>query len=283
MSAIRVENLTFAYDGRPVIEGITLDVKAGELLALVGPNGSGKTTLLRAISGVLPAGQGAVYLDFDENHPQMVTKLSARELARSLAVVEQEVHVAFDFTVREIVSLGRLPHAHKLKSFSVPDQRVVEEAMQRVEIEQFADRNIHALSSGERQRVFLAMALAQEPKVLLLDEPTAHLDLKYQIEIMELVRGLADQGLTVMAALHDLNLAARYSDRVAVLSQGRFAGCGPPREMLTSELIQKVWGVQVEVVHRFGEEGIWVIPCGPAVLSSSTNAPGRKCAPDGVG
>lgn len=283
MSAIRVENLTFAYDGRPVIEGITLDVKAGELLALVGPNGSGKTTLLRAISGVLPPGQGAVYLDFDDHHPQMVTELSARELARSLAVVEQEVHVAFDFTVREIVSLGRLPHAHKLKSFSVPDQRVVEEAMQRVEIEQFADRNIHALSSGERQRVFLAMALAQEPKVLLLDEPTAHLDLKYQIEIMELVRGLADQGLTVMAALHDLNLAARYSDRVAVLSQGRFAGCGPPREMLTSELIQKVWGVQVEVVHRSGEEGIWVIPCGPAVLSSSANAPGRKCAPDGVG
>lgn len=258
MSAIRVENLAFAYDGRPVIEGITLGVKAGELLVLVGPNGSGKTTLLRAISGVLPPGQGAVYLDFDDHHPQMVTELSARELARSLAVVEQEVHVAFDFTVREIVSLGRLPHAHKLKPFSVPDQRKVEEAMQRVEIEQFSDRTIHALSSGERQRVFLAMALAQEPNVLLLDEPTAHLDLKYQIEIMELIRALADQGLTVIAAVHDLNLAARYSDRVAVLSRGQLVSCGPSREVLTKELIGTVWGVEVQILKD--QAGLWITP-----------------------
>jgi iron complex transport system ATP-binding protein len=249
VSAVRVENLTFAYDGRPVLQGITLDVRAGEFLALIGPNGSGKTTLLRAISGVLPVTAGAVYVQVVDRGAHLVSELSAQELARSLAAVEQETYVAFDFTVREIVALGRLPHLNKLQAFSASDQRRVDEVMQRVGITQFAERSVQSLSSGERQRVFIAMALAQEPKVLLLDEPTAHLDLRYQLEIMELVRGLVDRGLAVIAAVHDLNLAARYSDRVAVLSQGRVVNCGPPQEMLTSELIEEVWGVKVELVH----------------------------------
>jgi iron complex transport system ATP-binding protein len=174
--------------------------------------------------------------------------------------VEQEVQVAFDFTVREVVSLGRLPHLRKPKPFSALDERIVNAAMERVQILQLAGRSVQSLSSGERQRVFLAMALAQEPKVLLLDEPTAHLDLKYQIEFLELIRELANRGLAVIASVHDLNLAAQYANRVAVLSQGSIAGCGPPREILTSELIQRVWGVQVNVVQRSEEEGIWILP-----------------------
>ncbi|OGF55095.1 MAG: hypothetical protein A2Z21_04760 [Candidatus Fraserbacteria bacterium RBG_16_55_9] len=258
MTVIRVENLTFAYNSRPVFEGITLDVKAGELLALVGPNGSGKTTFLRAISGVLPVNAGAVYLNLRGESPRLVSTLVPKELARSLAAVEQEVHVEFDFTVREIVALGRLPHSHRLNPFSMQDKRIVEEAMERLAITPFAERSIQTLSSGERQRVFLAMALAQEPRVLLLDEPTAHLDLKYQIEIMELIRELADQSLTVIAAIHDLNLAARYADRVAVLSQGRLAACGHPRPLLTEELIESVWGVRVRVLQD--RAGLWIIP-----------------------
>lgn len=259
MSAIRIENLAFAYNGRPVLDGITLDVKAGELLALVGPNGSGKTTLLRAVSGVLPVNAGAVYLDLGEESAQQISMIAPRELARSLAAVEQEVHVAFDFTVREIVALGRLPHSHRLLNpFSMRDTRIVEEAMECMAITPVAERSIQTLSSGERQRVFLAMALAQEPKVLLLDEPTAHLDLKYQIEIMELIRKLADQGLTVIAAVHDLNLAARYADRVAVLSQGRLISCDHPHAILTEELIEFVWGVKVRVLQD--QAGLWIIP-----------------------
>ncbi len=258
MTAIRVEDLTFAYKGRPILAEITLAVKAGEFFALIGPNGSGKTTLLRAISGVIPMDTGTVYLDFVDGQSHPVSQLAPKELARSLAALEQEVHVAFDFTVRETVSLGRLPHSRKLKPLAEEDRRVVEEAMERVGVAQFADRSIHSLSSGERQRVFLAMALAQEPKVLLLDEPTAHLDLKYQIEIMELIRGLSKRGLTVICALHDLNLAARYADRVGVLSQGRLVACGPPDEVFTLERIREIWHIEIEIFKESGE--IWILP-----------------------
>lgn len=252
-----VKDLTYSYDGRPVLQGVSLEVQAGELLAIVGPNGSGKTTLLRAISGVLSPQSGAVYIGFSDQS-WLLSKLVPRELARLLAAVEQEIHTAFDFTVWEAVSLGRLPHLHKLKPFSAHDRHMLEEAMERVGIARFAERSIYSLSSGERQRVFLAMALAQEPKILLLDEPIAHLDLKYQLEIMELIGSLADQGLAVVAALHDLNFAARYADRVAVLSQGQLVACGPPRQVLTEELIYKVWGVETHVLEN--SEGFLIIP-----------------------
>lgn len=258
MTAIRIDNLTFAYNSRPVLEGITLEVARGELLALIGPNGSGKTTLLRAISGVLPVDRGAVYLDFAQGSAQLLSEMAPKRLARAVAAVEQETHTAFDFTVEETVSLGRLPHLHSLKPFSAQDKMIVKHAMEQVGIAQFAERSIHSLSSGERQRVFLAMALTQEPRLLLLDEPTAHLDLKYQIEIMELIRELSKRGLTVISALHDLNLAARYGDRVGVLSQGRLVACGPPRAVLTEELICSVWQVELRVLQN-GDE-LWIHP-----------------------
>lgn len=264
MSGVRVEDLTFAYDGRPALEEIRLEIEPGELLALCGPNGSGKTTLLRALSGVLRPQKGVVYFDFAGGEARPLSGLKPKELACLLAAVEQEAHVAFDFTVRELVSLGRLPHVGRLRPLTACDHQAVEEAMKRVGVFEFAERSVQELSGGERRRVFLALALAQQPRILLLDEPTAHLDLRYQIEIMQLLRKLTEQGLTVIAAVHDLNLAARYCDRVAVLCRGRLMACGPPAEALTPERIQEIWRVDVEILFREG--GLWVLPL-PSIIS----------------
>ena len=252
--AIRVEGLSFAYDGVPALENISLEIEEGQLLALVGPNGSGKSTLLQLISGILRPKRGAVYFDCRE-----ITRLSPREIARRLAALEQERRVDFNFTVRELVEWGRHPHRGRLDPWRECDERAVRRALRLMGLEALAGRLISELSGGERQRVFLAMALAQEPKILLLDEPTAHLDLKYQLEIMGLIRRLVDDdGLTVIIALHDLNWAARYSDCVAVLSQGRLVACGLPHEVLTTELIWDVWEVDVRLVELDGH--LWVVP-----------------------
>ncbi len=240
---ITVRGLSFAYDGRPTLEGISLEVGPGEILALVGPNGSGKSTLLRCIAGVLRPHRGAVYLDFRE-----LGSFSPKELARHLAALEQERHVGFDFTVRELVELGRLPHLGRLQRLGARDWAAIARAMAAARVEELASRPLSQLSGGERQRAFLAMALAQEPQVLLLDEPTAHLDVNHQLELMELVRERAHtEELTVLMALHDLNLAAGYADRLGLLQRGRLRAVGPPGEVLTPGLIREVFGVEALV------------------------------------
>lgn len=249
---ISIASLHFAYNGQEILQGIDLAVEAGEFLALIGPNGSGKSTLLRQISGVLKPSQGAVYLDMNE-----VTRLKPSELARQLAALEQEHGVGFDFTVRELVSWGRLPHRKRFSRWSPTDEAAMARALSTTGIETLADRPVRELSGGERQLAFLAMTLAQEPKVLLLDEPTAHLDINYQLAIMELIRDQARRGVTVIAAIHDLNLAAHYADRVAALSQGRIVAVGPTQEIFTEELIHSIWRVRVRVLRDQGN--LWVI------------------------
>jgi iron complex transport system ATP-binding protein len=246
---IRVENVQVGYNGRVVLRDVNLEIAPGEVFGLVGPNGSGKTTLLRALSGRLSPHHGAIYLDCHR-----LSELSSREVARELAALEQEISCSFDFTVREIVELGRLPHRQRWQRLSAQDHEIVTRALKLTNTLEFADRTIQSLSSGERQRVWIALALAQEPKVLLLDEPTAHLDLNYQIEIMELVRSLAqEQSLTVLVSLHDLNLALHYTDRVALLGEGRVVAVGQPERVLTKELIEWVFRARVRIVdgHRY--------------------------------
>jgi len=255
---VSVKDLGFAYDGRPVLEGIYLEVEEGEILALVGPNGSGKTTLLRNIAGVLEPSAGAVYLDFKE-----LREFSPRELARYLAAVEQERRVGFDFTVRELVELGRLPHLGRWERLGAEDHETIERAMELTHIQEFAERPISTLSGGERQRVFLAIALAQEPKILLLDEPTAHLDINYQIELMEIIRRRAEAGLTIITALHDLNLAAYYADRTALLHRGRIAALGRPEEVLTARNIKRAFGAEVAVGRNPLTGGLYIAPAPP--------------------
>lgn len=241
---VNVKNVSFAYNGTPALKAIGLEIKSGEILALVGPNGSGKTTLLKMISGVLTPDDGAVYLDM-----QSLVELHPRQIAQRLAALEQEHHVGFDFTVREVVAWGRIPHRSRLSRWQDQDEQAVQKALAATGTTSFADRLIDSLSGGERQRIFIAMALAQQPKILLLDEPTAHLDLKYQVEILELVQRLSQRGLTVIIALHDLNLAARYADRIALIAQGKLVADGSPQTVLTESNIRSIWGIAVNIIR----------------------------------
>jgi iron complex transport system ATP-binding protein len=252
---IRLESVHLSYGGRLVLRDLNIEVASGEVFGLVGPNGSGKTTLLRAISGRLPPRAGAIYLDC-----RRLSELAPRELARELAALEQEISCSFDFTVREIVTLGRLPHRAPWQRLSSHDHEIVTHALALTHTLEFADRTIHSLSSGERQRVWVALALAQEPKILLVDEPTAHLDLNYQIEIMELLGSLARRDLTVLISLHDLNLALHYTDRLAVLGEGRIFAVGEPKSVLSSDLIERVFRTRVRVVNGTGAMYIVPIP-----------------------
>lgn len=239
---VTLKDLSAGYSGKDVLAGVSLEFRSGELTAVVGPNGAGKTTLLRAISGALPPSAGAVYLDGKD-----LGALSPKQLARRLAMLEQRPQLGFDFTVRELVELGRLPHLSFPERLSRGDRQVVEEALSEVGLAELAGRRFSTLSGGEKQRAFLALALAQRPQVLLLDEPTAHLDVRHQLELMQFVRERLCQGLVVVMALHDLNLAAAFADRLVVLRGGRVLAMGSPTEVLTPELVWEAFGVEAAV------------------------------------
>lgn len=253
---ISIDRVSFAYNGTPTLTDVDFDVHPGEILTVLGPNGSGKSTLLKTISGVLSPQHGAVYVDGDE-----VARLSPNDLARRIAALEQDHSLGFDFTVRELVEWGRVPYRGRMTRWRQSDETAVQAAIASTCLAPLVDRPVRELSGGEAQRAFLALALAQEPEILLLDEPTAHLDLRHQIEILGLARSLADGGLTVVVAIHDLNLALRYADRVAVLQDGYLVASGPSRQVLTEALIGDVWEVNVRI--RDEPDGLWVQPCGP--------------------
>lgn len=243
MTTLQISNLSAGYAFGPVLRDVSLSVSAGEVLALVGPNGAGKSTLIRVVSGVLPALAGDVRLDGID-----LLRLRPAERARRLAVVPQAAHLPEAFRVSEIVLMGRTPHLPMWAGEGRRDCDIAWRAMQRTQIEALADRRVGELSGGEQQRVVLARALAQEPQVLLLDEPTAHLDLKHQLAVLELAQSLAkDHGLAVLMTLHDLNQAALYADHVALLRHGEVAARGAAREVFTADRLSQVYGVRVAV------------------------------------
>jgi iron complex transport system ATP-binding protein len=236
---IEVRDIAFSYDGARVIDGVSFSVADGEFVGVIGPNGSGKTTLLKLLSKVLHADSGSIRIKGRE-----ISRISNRELARTIAVVPQESNVLFPFTVREIVLMGRYPHLGALAFERQEDMRIAEEMMKTTDVAQFAGRLITEVSGGEKQRVIIARALTQEPAAMLLDEPTAFLDIKHQMEVHELLKSLNEKrGMTIMCISHDLNLAARYCRRLILLDRGRVAADGTPREVLTQENISRVFGV----------------------------------------
>lgn len=241
-AAVAVQAIVCRYDAIPALDGVTLEVSPGEFVGIVGPNGSGKTTLLRAIDALLVPQLGSVLLEGRD-----LSALSPRHVAAAVAGVPQQSHSSFGFTAFDVVLMGRSPHLPPLAKEGSRDLAVAREAMDRTRTWHLRDRQVDALSGGERQRVLLARALAQEPRVLLLDEPTAHLDIRYQLEMMDVVRGLNAEGLTVIAALHDLNLASQYCERLVLLQEGRIAGMGTPGEVLTPQRLEAVYGAQVMV------------------------------------
>jgi iron complex transport system ATP-binding protein len=240
--AIRTENLTFAYKDKPVLDRISLSVMKGEMVGILGPNGSGKTTLLKIFSAVL-TGRGEVKLNERNIH-----NYGKRELSRLFAMVPQESQMLFPYTVAEIVLMGRASYHSPLALEGEKDLEVARASMELTDCLSFADRYLHELSGGEKQRVIIARALAQEPQILLLDEPSAFLDLKHQVQVFELMRRLnRERRLTIVAALHDLNLAALFFPRLVLLRDGRIYRDGTPKEVLTEETIREVYEIQVRV------------------------------------
>jgi iron complex transport system ATP-binding protein len=250
VSAVRVERLTVAYRGRPAISDVDLTVEPGERLALVGPNGAGKSTLLRAIAGLVEPAAGTVELD-----GAPLTRLDRLAIARRLAVVPQLPSLPFATTVEEVVALGRLPHEHPIRGLRPADRAAVAAAIDRVGVGHLLGRDARELSLGERQLVLLAMAVAQDAPVLALDEPTVHLDLRHQVEVMELLVDLNQRdGTTVIAVLHDLGLAAHFFPRLVVIDHGRIVADGPPAEVLTDTLIRDVFSVEPALVRLAAAE-----------------------------
>lgn len=240
---LSAHGLSHRYGSRTALSGVGFSVQGGELLAVVGPNGAGKSTLLRRLSGTLN-GPGVVLLD-----GQDLGSFSPRALARALSMLEQEVPGDLDFQVLTVVALGRHPHRARLGPLSPEDHRAVQWAMEAVGIRELSGRRFSQLSGGERRKVLLAAVLAQEPRVLLLDEPTAHLDVRHQLEIMGILGELAQHGRAVVCAMHDLNLAAAFAHRIALLQDGRVLAEGPPEEVLTPQALREAFGVEA-VVER---------------------------------
>jgi len=258
LSSIVARGIRAGYGEREVLRGVDLVVRAGELVALVGPNGAGKSTLLRVLAGLLGPSSGAVAIDGVD-----VAALDRRAVARHIAVVPQVFETLFPFTVREIAALGRTSRLGTFGTLGSDDARAVSRALDDIGAGDLADRRIDRISGGERQRAVLAMALAQEAGVLLLDEPTAHLDPAHQRATLERVVSLARvRGLAVVAVLHDLNLAAAFATRVVLLADGSVVRDGPPAHVITPELVARVFGPGLRVVAYDGRP--FVIPEPPA-------------------
>lgn len=236
---VDIDDLTVEFSGARVVEDISLRAGSGQFVGLVGPNGSGKSTVLRCVYRALRPTAGAVRLDGDD-----LLALSTRESARRLAALPQEAVAEFDFTVAEVVAMGRLPHQRSVARDTAEDRSICAAALEGVGAAHLAGRGFLTLSGGEKQRVLIARALAQQPQVMVLDEPTNHLDIAQQLEVLSLVR---TSGLTVLTALHDLNLAALHCDLVHVVDGGRIVASGAPHDVLTPALLAEVFGVRA---HR---------------------------------
>ncbi len=237
---VELRDVRFSYGDRPAVDGASLAARQGEFVGLLGPNGAGKSTLVRLVAGLLAPSGGTVRLAGVDPHAA-----PRRTVARLCALVPQEPRLDWPFTVREAVMMGRAAHQGLLALADRFDAGAVAGALAACDLDHLSARRVDALSGGERRRVFFARALAQEPRVLLLDEPTAFLDLAHQVAAMEMARVAARGGLAVVAVLHDLNLAAAACDRLVVMAAGRVVAEGRPDEVLTATLVREVWGIPV--------------------------------------
>ena len=265
--AISTRALSYRVDAQELLDSVDLGVDSGRMVGLIGPNGAGKSTLLRAISGILRCQKGSVSLEGRD-----LQLLTAKEVAKGLAIVPQIAPYTHGFTAMELVLMGRYPHLSRFQVEGKADNRIALDAMGMTETERFANRTLDTLSGGERQRVFVARALAQQPRILLLDEPTSNLDVLHQLMVLDLVRQLVDDGLTAVAAFHDLSMAARYCDKLVVLSGGRVIASGAPEDVLNPGLIESVFKVRAAVFPDPVTGAMTVSLIGPANGSRPADA-----------
>lgn len=242
-SLVSARQITVGYGGEPVIRGLDLDIARGDFTVVVGPNGCGKSTLLKALCRVNQPSDGRVELGGDDLH-----RMRGRAVAQRVSLLPQSAIAPEGITVGELVTRGRHPHHSLLRQWSPDDDRAIAAALERTHLTDLADTPIATLSGGQRQRAWVAMVLAQDTEVILLDEPTTFLDVAHQYELLELFAGLNREGRTIVAVLHDLNQAARFASRLVVMHEGRIRGDGPPAQVLTSELVEEVFGLACDVV-----------------------------------
>ncbi|TFG56026.1 MAG: ABC transporter ATP-binding protein [Methanomassiliicoccus sp.] len=236
---MKIEDIGFSYREKPVLEKVDLEVKKGEIIGILGPNGCGKTTLLKLLNRNLHPNVGKVLMDGTD-----LEEISKRRIARHIAVVPQSNEIRFAFSVRDIVMMGRMPFLDRFQGESLEDARIVDEAMEKTNIKEFSDRLINTMSGGERQRVIIARAIAQRPEIILLDEPTLHLDINHQFEVLELVNRLSDEEkLTVIIVSHDLPMVVKYCDRIVLIHDHRVFAIGTPEEVLTKENMRIVFNI----------------------------------------
>ena len=253
MEIIRIRNLSCGYIKKIVLHNVTFSAKSGEILILVGPNGSGKTTLLRALSGYIKPTGGNIFLCGED-----INQIPAHKVARKVASVPQNLKVSWPFEVYEVVRLGRFPYRGWISTYKKKDNITIKNALKTTGVWNLRNRRIDTLSGGEFQRVIIAKALAQTPKVLLLDEPVAHLDIKHKINILDLIDKYAKSGITCILSLHDLNLAGLYADRIVLLNEGEVFALGSPTSILTKKNIEEVYKTKVEV-KKIDKSGKYII------------------------
>ncbi len=257
---IDVDQLEVKLSKKIIVDGVTINVDRGEFVGIIGPNGSGKSTLLKTIYRVLKSSGGTIFID-----GQNIDEMTLKESALKTSVVTQHNYYNFDFKVKDVVLMGRSPHKRNMEMDNLEDYKIVDEALERVGMTDFSDRSFYTLSGGEQQRVVLARALAQKTECMILDEPTNHLDVKYQLQLMDVVGSL---GVTVLAALHDLNIAAAYCDRLYLMKDGKIVVEGTPETVLTEKNIREVYGVE-STVSVSPNTGLLNIEYHPGVIRHS--------------
>ncbi|WP_122432655.1 Fe(3+) dicitrate ABC transporter ATP-binding protein FecE [Pseudomonas viridiflava] len=245
MSILQAQQLDIGYGATRIVQDLSFSPPPGKVTALIGPNGCGKSTLLKVFARILTPQAGSLSLD-----GKAYRNLSARDLARKVAFLPQVLPIPEGVSVRQLVAYGRSPHNSLWGRLSGADQHSVEQALQRMELETLADRPLSDLSGGQRQRAWLAMILAQDAAIVLLDEPTTYLDISHQVELLDLMRALSAEGKTVITVLHDINQACRYADHLAVMQAGRLVASGTPGDVLNAELVCRVFDVQVQIMRE---------------------------------
>mgnify|MGYP002542848394 CR=1 FL=1 len=258
MNSIETKNINIAYGNVNIVEDLNLEIPKGKITTIIGANGCGKSTILKTIARILKAKSGDIYIN-----SKNINEQSSKEIARNMAVLPQSPQAPGGLTVEELIAYGRFPHQSGFKNNKQEDKEIVDWALKATGISEFRDRKIEDLSGGQRQRAWIAMALAQQTDILLLDEPTTYLDIAYQVEILDLLTDLnRKRGTTIVMVLHDINLSARYADYIFALRKGKLVSQGSPEDIITSELINDVFGLDCEVIKDPVSYSPFIIPKG---------------------
>lgn len=256
MEALKIEDVQFKYGKKEVLKDISFNIKEGEFISIIGPNGSGKSTLLKTLNNIYTPNKGNVYL-----FGKKIQKIKRRDIAKNISLVPQETYINYEFTVEDIVSMGRHPYKRRFEKEDEKDKRIIKEALKMTSTYSLRNSLITEISGGERQRVIIAKALAQDSSIILLDEPTSSLDINHQIEVLEILKDLnKNKNTTVIIVLHDINIAARYSDKIVFLDKGQIISKGTPEEVVTEKNIKKAYDMDIYLEINKHTNSPYLIP-----------------------